>query len=888
LKQKVKVLFASGSEDLIPEAIEHLKAIYPELPLEVVAEFAPPEGRWTPYYPVRSFWENLARCRASFRGKNIRIAAIILQPRMPYWQLRFLAFALAPWNLLAFNENFGHWMLRPQSLPIILRHLAWRTRNFIAVQSVPGGGAYTFFWRLRHPSAYGRPLLYRLAKLAGWLTSGVKAMRTAPAAEPGPPLPEGISVVIPSRNGRDLLARMLPEVVRQRPAEVIVVDNGSDDGSSDFLAREFPTVIVEKSAAPLSFAKAVNCGIRRARFSHVCLLNNDMVIAPGFFDALRRPFDEIPDLFSSTAQIFFPPGQRRQETGKAVMPSRREPTDFPVTCFLPLEGEDHSYVLYGSGGCSLFDTRKLRVLGSFDEIYEPAYVEDLDLGVRAWERGWPNVFAAGAQVVHDHRTTTSRYYTQAHLDRILELNYLRFVVRTISGGHTFRRLWRDALVRINLHAALTDPVDAAQFALRQAWRAPAWVDRRFRDPAAIEHALAVGCGDICVTPGIPRTGKPVVLVVSPYVPFPLAHGGAVRMYNLMRRAALDFDQVLIAFVEHFEPIKPELRAICTEILTVKRVGTHLRPTTDRPDTVEEFDWPAFHAAVRQTVRKWKPIVAQLEFTQMAQYAADCAPAKTILVEHDVTLDLYQQLLAQSEDWETRRQLKRWTRFETAAWRQVDRVVVMSGKDQAMIPGSVCLANGVDLERFRPPSSEPDPLRLLFIGSFAHLPNVLAIEFFLRECWPRLQPLGAKLHVIAGSRHKFFLDRYRQRSNPNLDQPGIEVEDFVADVRPAYERAAIVVAPLLASAGTNIKIMEAMAMGKAIVSTPGGINGLDLNPGKDVIVAATGEEMASAIEDLLKNPDRRRALEREARQTVERQFDWDTIAVDQKRLYEGEI
>ncbi len=73
-----------------------------------------------------------------------------------------------------------------------------------------------------------------------------------------------------------------------------------------------------------------------------------------------------------------------------------------------------------------------------------------------------------------------------------------------------------------------------------------------------------------------------------------------------------------------------------------------------------------------------------------------------------------------------------------------------------------------------------------------------------------------------------------------------MEDFVADVRPAYQRAAVVIAPLVASAGTNIKIMEAMAMGKAIVSTPAGVNGLDLQAGKDVIVAATGEEMAAAI------------------------------------------
>jgi GT2 family glycosyltransferase/glycosyltransferase involved in cell wall biosynthesis len=886
LKPSVKLLFASGSEDLIPTAIEHLKALYPELPLEVVAEFPPAEGRWTPYHVNRSFRENLARCRAQFHGKHIRLAAVILQPRMPYWRLRFLALALAPWNFLAFNENFGHFMFRPRSVPTIARHLLWRTRNFFVWEFSPGGAIYTFLWRLAHPWAFVRPLMALAARVGGWATRWLKS--SVPPWNRSPDLSRvepGISAVIPSRNGKDLLTRVLPEVMRQAPSEVIVVDNGSTDDSVEFLHRNYPKAIVVSSTAPLSFARAVNAGIRNARFSHVCLLNNDMVIEPGFFAALRSAFDDVPDLFCATAQIFFPEGERRQETGKAVMPTMRKPGDFPVTCDLPIEGENHSYVLYGSGGCSLFDTSKLLSLGRFDEIYEPAYVEDLDVGVRGWERRWATVFVSGARVLHQHRATTSRYYSAEQLDRVLEINYLRFVARTISGRGTFRRLWRDAIRRLNTLAARPQPNRAARWALYRAWKAPFWTTRRNRDPEAIAHALALCTGDVCVTPGVARSGRPVVMVVTPYLPFPLAHGGAVRMFNLMLRAAADSDQVLVSFVDEHAAVPPELLAICAEVVTVKRVGTHLYTSKDRPDVVEDFDRPAFHAAIRQTVKKWNPAIAQLEFTQMSQYAADCAPAKTILVEHDITIDLYQQLLAQGEDWEVRRQLTRWTSFERAAWKEVDRVVTMSSKDQAMVAGSVCLPNGVDLERFRPSAAQPDPLRLLFIGSFAHLPNVMAIDFFLRECWPHLRGLGSKLHVIAGSRHEYFLERYRDRVQPDLAQVGVELEGFVSDVRPAYERAAVVVAPLLASAGTNIKIMEAMAMGKAVVSTPAGINGLDLSTGRDVVVVNNGVEMADAIRDLLMNPEKRRSIETKARETVESQFDWNAIAREQKKIYE---
>src|SRR5262249_36559800 len=162
-----------------------------------------------------------------------------------------------------------------------------------------------------------------------------------------------------------------------------------NDGTADFLQRDYPDVALEQSRGPLAFARAVNLGIRRSRYSHVCLLNNDMSIGDNFFESLLTAFERVPDLFCATAQIFFPAGARREETGKAVMPfpADRKPEDFPVRCDLPWPGEDLSYVLYGSGGCSLFDSAKLAVLGGLDEIYDPAYVEDLDLGFRGWTEG---------------------------------------------------------------------------------------------------------------------------------------------------------------------------------------------------------------------------------------------------------------------------------------------------------------------------------------------------------------------------------------------------------------------------------------------------------------------------------------------------------------------
>ena len=393
--------------------------------------------------------------------------------------------------------------------------------------------------------------------------------------------------------------------------------------------------------------------------------------------------------------------------------------------------------------------------------------------------------------------------------------------------------------------------------------------------------------DPVIYPGRAPAGKPCVLIASPYLPFPLSHGGAVRMYNLMRRAATDFDQILVVFTNDEIAPPQEVLDICVETILVPYVGSHEYRASGRPDTVEEYDSQAFHTALRDAVRRWKPGVVQLEFTQMAQYAADCAPARTILVEHDITFDLFEQRVAmaseQDDKWELAYQTKLWRTFERDAWSKVTRVVTMSEKDRLLTGASgVTIPNGVDLDRFQPVTTAPEPRRLLFIGSFAHLPNLMALEFFLDCVWPLLEDVT--LHVISGARHEYFLDFYRHRLTVNLDQPRVEIEGFVSDVRPAYTRAALVVAPLLASAGTNIKVLEAMAMGKVTVSTRAGINGLDLADGKDVVIADTAEAMAAAIMDLLASPERRRTIETTARQTVERNFGWDPIAGRQAELY----
>jgi GT2 family glycosyltransferase len=439
---------------------------------------------------------------------------------------------------------------------------------------------------------------YAMARIAGMVRAGGGSR---PVRKPGPAAP-GISVLIPSRNGRHLLEAQLPGIVRELegfPGEIVIVDNGSTDGTAEWISETWPRIRVEVSPEPLSFACAVNRGLQGAAYSHVCLLNNDMLVDPGFFGALVRAFEQVPELFCATAQIRFPPGARREETGKAVY-TQPAPDDFPIRCDEPVAGEDLSYVLYGSGGCSLYDARKLAALGGVDEVYSPAYVEDLDLGYRAWQCGWPTVYVAGAQVEHRHRATTSRYFTGEELDAILEKNYLRFVWRAVSDRKLFERLWVQALRWMALRGR-TAPLGEV-FEARHVPAACAWPE---------ESILALTGGAVAVFPGRTSSGKPRAIVAAPSLP---SSPG-----DLMRQAAR-FDMVLVAFTESLVTPAPELLETCLEIVEVRQANE-----TDAP--------AAFRAALQQTVRKWRPAVAHLESTRMARYSGDCAPARAIVADH---------------------------------------------------------------------------------------------------------------------------------------------------------------------------------------------------------------------------------------------------------------
>lgn len=412
------------------------------------------------------------------------------------------------------------------------------------------------------------------------------------------------------------------------------------------------------------------------------------------------------------------------------------------------------------------------------------------------------------------------------------------------------------------------PVD--RIFLRPKWLAP-WKKEKSVYPSKVQ--------EIEGRPLSPRRRR--IAVVSPYFPFPLAHGGAVRIFNLLREIASEFDIFLFVFsdAETAADLRPVLDLCARVVLVGKPRYREPRWSTLAPPEVHEFRSPAMLRALARLRAEYKIEAVQVEYTMLAPYAGD------VLVEHDVTFALYRQIRDRSRGIAQRWDYWRWLRFEKSWMRRYRKVVVMSEQDRALLarPNVAVVPNGVDLDRFIPQIERPGQ-RLLFIGSFRHFPNIVAYRFFVDQVWPilREKSAGITLTVIAGPEPLLYWRAHTGLASIPRDDR-IRLLEFVADVRPLYAETNLAIVPTLESAGTNLKVLEAMAMDRAVVSTSSGCAGLGLEHGVNVWIADQPGDFAAAIETLLANGDLRRGIAEGGRVYAERNFGWRQIGTRQRAL-----
>jgi glycosyltransferase involved in cell wall biosynthesis len=396
-----------------------------------------------------------------------------------------------------------------------------------------------------------------------------------------------------------------------------------------------------------------------------------------------------------------------------------------------------------------------------------------------------------------------------------------------------------------------------------------------------EPELARGCIAFARRPAPLRSERLQILLVTPFLPYPLSHGGAVRIFNLCRALSSRADFSLIAIREKHDHVDyGKLHEIFREVHVVD-IDERASGDERLPAQVRGHRSQALRVLIADLARRSRPDILQLEYTHMASFRDAAPEIPALLVEHDVTFSLYRQLAEQNATAAAKAEYQRWLDFERRWLKLYEGVWTVSDEDRELVlreagrePGATfTIPNGVDVHRFSPGDAHTDHPEIFYVGSFRHLPNILGFRKLYAEVMPRIWKRfpDTRLRVVAGPRHENYLT---ERLPPDSR---VEIHGFVEDLRPLYERAAVVAVPLEVSAGTNIKVLEAMACGKAVVSTPIGCAGLGLRDGVDALVRADWSGFAGAICILLEDAGLRRTLAQEARRTAEARFSWTAIA-----------
>jgi O-antigen biosynthesis protein len=298
-----------------------------------------------------------------------------------------------------------------------------------------------------------------------------------------------VTILILNWDGKDLLEEFLPSVlVGAKGHEILVVDNGSTDGSVELLRNRFPNVRILELDRNYGFSVGNNRGMEHVHSDIVVFLNNDMAVEADFLEPLLAPFSD-PAVFAVASRITVPdPAKARQETGKTR--ARFEGGLFYLWHDAVVAQDEKQAALpvfWAGGGACAMDRSKFAALGGFDSLYHPFYVEDTDLSYQAWKRGWRSLFAPASRVMHKHRATSGRKFGELFVNNTTRRNHYLFVWKNLTD---FRMVIEHLATLPLIHRrAITQYGAAFEFRayLRACLRLPLAIRRRFAHAGA--HVL---------------------------------------------------------------------------------------------------------------------------------------------------------------------------------------------------------------------------------------------------------------------------------------------------------------------------------------------------------------------------------------------------------------
>lgn len=388
-----------------------------------------------------------------------------------------------------------------------------------------------------------------------------------------------------------------------------------------------------------------------------------------------------------------------------------------------------------------------------------------------------------------------------------------------------------------------------------------------------------------------------VLMLTPYLPYPLVSGGQIRTYNLLKHLSKHHDITLFSLIKddaertHIS----ELQKYCKKIVLFKRTKN---PFVLRNILLAGFSSYPFVVTRNLPLNMKKAVQAELirdkydlihaeTFYMMPNIPDTKVPI--ILAEQTIEYLGYQDYMKKSNPLIRPllkidiAKIKYWERY---FWNKADKLITMSQEDKNFIEKELgkpinisVVANGVDLDFFSKVKKHlPVNPTVLFVGTFKWLPNIEAVDEIVKKIWPLIlkQLPNAKLKIVGFSP--------TQKIRDYAAEPSIEVKGAIEDIRDAFAMSHVLLAPIRSGKGTRYKVLEAMITGTPVVATTLAAEGLDLEDGKNVLIADSSADLASATVKLLKNPILQKKLGTAGQKIVRRGYSWDTIAKELDSVY----
>jgi len=393
-----------------------------------------------------------------------------------------------------------------------------------------------------------------------------------------------------------------------------------------------------------------------------------------------------------------------------------------------------------------------------------------------------------------------------------------------------------------------------------------------------------------------------ILTISNVVPYPPRSGLQLRTLHILERVARVHTVTLCchAWSDTDEANARELTSRGIRTFT-GRLGPHIDLPkiaaaarlliTGRPPELALYRSPELARIVHHLVRDEPFDILQVEESILAHYLdllPDGCPTRRLLIFHDVHF----AQAARAAGLEQAVGMRLWRHlngfcmrlYEPRIVRRFEKCATVTEHDRQLLlaigspPNIEVVPNGVDTAALQPLAAADLPPAMLFVGSMFYKPCEDGAIWLVREILPLVRRQFPAIDVwIVG-----------KKPGPRVQELAAEhifVTGEVEDVTPYYQRATIALAPLRAGSGSRLKILEAMALGRPVVSTSIGAEGLHLEPERHLLVADSAWDFAAAVVRLIKSPDVRRSLAEAAREFVEARYNWEMIAARQLQIYQ---